>query len=280
MKLSVIITNDTLRMLSFFDEHFRSNLYFNKLLYNLSIHFFNYRGQMFFNIIVILFLMGITLNAGSYKACEVERVDVQRAQEAVETILLSEPTNTVCMLQLANIYLKQGKIAKGFEILVDAYSMDPHNVQNSAVASVLPFALKVSNLKKQANKTNDKDLWNKLGDGYFEMGIFNEAVLMYRHSVDIDASQHKIRLRLSLALQKNSQTYSAIEELKKILEIETKNIYANYYLAKILAYDVKNDELAREYFLNAKNALIAKKDSFTYLEYTNLLSDITKELKE
>ncbi|MBV5278101.1 MAG: hypothetical protein J0647_03510 [Campylobacteraceae bacterium] len=235
---------------------------------------------MFFNIIVILFLMGITLNAGTYKVCEVERVDVQRAKEAVETILISEPTNTVCMLQLANIYLKQGKIAKGFEILVDAYSIDPHNVQNSAIASVLPFALKVSNLKKQANKTNDKDLWNKLGDGYFEMGIFNEAVLMYKNSLNIDATQHTIRLRLSLALQKNCQTYSAIEELKKILDIEEKNIYANYYLAKILAYDVKNDVLAREYFISAKKALMEKKESFSYIEYTNILSDIAKELKE
>ena len=227
-----------------------------------------------------LLLGFVTLNASSYSVCETERADVQKAQEAVELILMSEPTNTTCMLQLANIYLKQGKIAKGFEILVDAYSIDPHNVQNSPISSVLPFALKVTNLKHQAKQTNDKELWNKLGDGYFEMGIFNEAILMYKNSLHVDSTQQDIHLKLALSLQKNCQTYSAVEELKKILDKENQNVYANYYLGKILAYDIKNKKEATAFFTKAKNALISKKESFSYLEYTNLLSDISKEIKE
>lgn len=220
------------------------------------------------------------LNASTYSVCETERADVQKAKEAVELILLNEPTNTTCMLQLANIYLKQGKIAKGFEILVDAYSIDPHNVQDSPISSVLPFALKVTNLKKQANQTNDKELWNKLGDGYYEMGIFNEAILMYKKSLQVDEMQQNIRLKLALSLQKNCQTYSAIEELKKILAKDNQNVYANYYLGKILAYDIKNIEEAVGFFTKAKQSLIAQKASLTSLEYTNLLSELAKELKE
>ena len=235
---------------------------------------------MFLRSIGFLFFTFVILDAGNYRVCEVERVDVQKAKEAVENILLNEPTNVVCMLQLANIYLKLGKISKGFEIIVDAYSIDPHNVQNSPIASVLPFALKVSNLKTQANQTNDKELWNKLGDGYFEMGIFNEAVWMYKKSLKVDALQDTIRLKLALSLDKNSQTYSAIEELKKILETQSSNVYANYYLGKILAHDIKNEDEARDYFARAKVSLIAQKAFFGYLEYTNLLSDITQELKE
>ncbi len=222
----------------------------------------------------------VTLNASTYSVCESERADVQKAKEAVEFILLSEPTNTTCMMQLANIYLKQGQIAKGFEILVDAYSIDPHSVQESPISSVLPFALKVTNLKKQAHQTNDKELWNKLGDGYFEMGIFNEAILMYKNSLKVDGAQQEVRLKLALSLQKNFQAYSAVEELKKILEKEDQNVYANYYLGKILEYDIKNKEEATVFFLKAKKALIRKKELFPYLEYTNLLSDISKELKE
>lgn len=222
----------------------------------------------------------VTLNASTYSVCETERADVQKAKEAVELILLSEPTNTTCMMQLANIYLKQGQIAKGFEILVDAYSIDPHSVQESPISSVLPFALKVTNLKKQAHQTNDKELWNKLGDGYFEMGIFNEAILMYKNSLKVDGTQQEIRLKLALSLQKNFQAYSAVEELKRILEKEDQNIYANYYLGKILEYDIKNQEEAAVFFHKAKKALIRKKESIPYLEYTNLLSDISKELKE
>ena len=220
-------------------------------------------------------LMGAT-----YSVCEVERTDTQKAKESIEIILASEPTNTTCMLQLANIYLKLGKIAKGFEILVDAYSIDPHNVQNSRIATVLPFALKVTNLKQQAAKTNDKEIWNKLGDGYYEMGIFNEAAQMYKKSIQVDGLQHMIRLKLALSLQKNLQIYTAIEEVQIVLIKEPTHLYANYYMGKFLAYDLRNRGEARGFFVRAKASLIAQKDAFGYLEYTNLLSDITKEIGE
>jgi len=218
--------------------------------------------------------------ANTHSVCEVERIEIQKAKESIETILLSEPSNVVCMLQLANIHLKQGKIAKGFELLVDAYSMDPHTVQKSQIADILPFAMKVNTLKRQALRTNDKEIWQKLGDGYFEMGIFNEATEMYKNSLLADENQPETRLKLSLALQKNCQTYTAIEELQKILARDQNHIYANYYLGKILLYDVKNEADAKRYFTTAKNRLVTQKDAFAYVEYTNLLSDISKELRE
>ena len=218
--------------------------------------------------------------ANTHSVCEVERIEIQKAKESIETILLSEPSNVVCMLQLANIHLKQGKIAKGFELLVDAYSMDPHTVQKSQIADILPFAMKVNTLKRQALRTNDKEIWQKLGDGYFEMGIFNEATEMYKNSLLADENQPETRLKLSLALQKNCQTYTAIEELQKILARDQNHIYANYYLGKILLYDVKNEADAKRYFTTAKNRLVKQKDAFAYVEYTNLLSDISKELRE
>lgn len=235
---------------------------------------------MFKLLFSFLYASTLTLFANAHSVCETERFDMNKAKESIETILLTEPNNVICMLQLANIYLKQGKIPKGFEILVDAYSIDPYTVQNSPVAAVLPFALKVSNLKRQATQTNDPQMWNKLGDGYFEMGIFNEAVKMYKSSLEVDTKQHDIRLKLSLSLQKNSQTYSALYELQKILEQDKKHFYANYYIAKILRYDVKDEEEAQQHFIRAKKSLLEQKDRFEYVEYTNLLSDISKELKE
>ena len=220
------------------------------------------------------------LIGATHSVCEVERTDTLKAKEAIETILVEEPANTVCMLQLANIYLKLGKIAQGFDVLVNAYSIDPHNVQNSRIATVLPFALKVTNLKQQVAKTNDKETWNKLGDGYFEMGIFNEASQMYKKSLLVDGLQHMIRLKLALALQKNLQIYTAIEEVQSVLARDPKHLFANYYMGKFLAYDLKNREEAKIFFTKAKDALISQKDTFGYLEYTNLLSDITKELGE
>lgn len=229
---------------------------------------------------VALLCLAMTLFGATHSVCVTERSDTTRAKEAIEAILSTEPNNTECMLQLANIYLKQGKIAQGFEILVDAYSIDPHNVQKSRIATVLPFALKVSNLKQQAAKTNDKEIWNRLGDGYFEMGIFNEASNMYQKSLAVDDMQHMIRLKRALTLQKNAQIYTAIEEVQIVLIKEPTHLYANYYMGKFLAYDLRNREEARSFFVRAKASLIAQKDTFGYLEYTNLLSDITKEIGE
>ncbi|WP_263833652.1 tetratricopeptide repeat protein [Sulfurospirillum oryzae] len=230
--------------------------------------------------IVVFLCTFVTLFGATHSVCVTERSDTQKAKEAIETILIAEPTNTECMLQLANIYLKLGKIAQGFELLVDAYSIDPHNVQNSRIATVLPFALKVSNLKLQASKTNDKETWNKLGDGYFEMGIFNEASAMYKKSLLVDELQHMVRLKRALALQKNAQIYTAIEEVQIVLLKEPTHLYANYYMGKFLAYDLRNRAEAKAFFVKAKVSLIAQKDAFGYLEYTNLLSDITKEIGE
>ncbi|ACZ12831.1 tetratricopeptide repeat protein [Sulfurospirillum deleyianum] len=229
---------------------------------------------------VLIMWMQVALFSATHSVCESERIEISRAKEIVESILKEEPTNAICMLQLANIYLKQGEIAKGFDTLVNAYLLDPHHVQNSKIASVLPFALKVTNLKLQAQKTNDKAIWNDLGDGYFEMGIFNEAALMYKQSLFADPTQHMIRLKRALALQKESHVYTALEEVQTVLNQEPSHVFANYYMAKFLAYDVKNRVEARVFFERARSALIAQKDAFAYLEYTNLLSDITKELGE
>ncbi len=216
----------------------------------------------------------------AHGVCEIDRIDIHKAKESIESILLEEPNNVTCMLQLANIHLKQGNISKGFEILVDAYSIEPYKVQSSSVAEVLPFALKVSSLKKQAISTNDPEMWNKLGDGYAEMGIFNEAVEMYKKSLLADGKQSDVRVKLALTLQKNAQTYRAIEELNKIIFRDKEHVYAHYYMGKILMHDVKNESDALVYFKKAKRILVSNKDNFTYLEYAHLLSDITKELKE
>ncbi|MCR1812046.1 MAG: hypothetical protein EOM49_01370 [Epsilonproteobacteria bacterium] len=218
--------------------------------------------------------------AQTHSVCETERIDSQSAKAKIEKILIEEPSNTVCMLQLANIYLKRGQIARGFELLVDAYTIDPHHVENSQIATVLPFALKVTNLKQQAAKSNDKRIWNELGDGYFEMGIFSEAALMYKKSLAVDGMQHMIRLKLALALQKNTQIYSALEAVQKVLNAEPDHLFANYYMGKFLAYDMKNRDEARVFFRRAKESLIAQQKEFDYLEYTNLLSDITQELEK
>lgn len=221
-----------------------------------------------------------TILWASQGVCEIDRIDAKKAKASIEAILASEPANVTCMLQLSNIYLKQGNIAKGFEILVEAYSIDPHRVQQSPIAEILPFALKVSALKRQAIRTNDKELWQKLGDGYFEMGIYNEAIDMYKKSLLVDENQSDVRIKLALVFQKNDQAYSAIGELKHVLAADFENFYAHYYMGKILMHTIQSEQEAKRYFQKAKALWLAHKESIPYVEYATYLSDLNKELGE
>lgn len=229
-------------------------------------------------VLALFSLVLSSLFAQTHSVCITERPDTQRAKEAIELILSKEPNNTTCMLQLANICLKQGQIARGFDILVQAYAIDPENVQNSKIATVLPFALKVTELRLQAVSTNNKEIWNDLGNGYMDMGIYDEAIVMYRKSLKVDPMQLPVRLKLAFALQRNTQIYCAIDELQQIINVEPKHFYANYYMGKLLTYHVKSTEKARVSYGTAKEVLLEHKDDFTTEEYSFLLNDINKEL--
>ncbi len=230
--------------------------------------------------ISVLIVIFSPLLWAKYGVCEIDRIDVKKAKASIEAILIAEPTNVTCMLQLANIYLKQGDITKGFEILVNAYAIDPYRVQKSPIAEVLPFALKVSSLKRQAIRTNDKELWQKLGDGYFEMGIYNEASDMYKKSLLVDENQSDVRIKLALVLQKNNQAYSALGELRQLLIRDPNNVYAHYYMGKILRYSIQNEQEAKHYFQKAKALWVEQKVLQSDSTYTMLLDDINKELGE
>ena len=258
------------------DDNAREDLL--NLGYNLDYKFFI--RTMLVRWIVILFCSVVVMCARTHSVCEVERTDGVKAKEIIQKILQDEPSNVICMLQLANVYLKQGDIAQGFETLVSAYSIDPHYVQKTQIAAVLPFALKVTSLKFQAAQTNDKSLWIQLGDGYFEMAIYQEAILMYKKALLVDPKEHMIRLKMALAYEKSTHVYSALEEIRVVLDFEPKHLYANYYMGKFLAHNLKNKELAEAYFRQAKESLLKQKDQYGYLEFTNLLSDITRELGE
>lgn len=228
----------------------------------------------------VLCLFPIFLYATNYPICSVKRfnADVVRAQ--IEKILDIEPQNVKCLVQLANIYLKKGRLTKGFEILTDAYGIDPSIVKNSEIAKIIPFALQVTKLKTEALKTNNYIYWNKLADGYYELSILDEAIIGYGKSLKIKPDQDKIRLKLALAYRQNGQIYSCISEIKKVLVHNKENFYANYYMAKILKENFQKYLKATQYFKIAYKLLKRHKQDINYIEYTKLLSDISKELME
>ncbi|WP_331775619.1 tetratricopeptide repeat protein [Sulfurospirillum sp. 1612] len=228
---------------------------------------------------VVGLLLPILLYANQYTICTIKRFDAAIATKQIEKILDKEPENVTCLIQLANIYLKKGKLAKGFQILTDAYGIDSSIVKNSEIAKIIPFALQVTKLRDAAMKTNNFLYWNQLADGYNELSILDEAIIGYEKSLKINPIQNTIRLKLAFAYRKNGRIYSCIHELKTVLSHDKNNFYATYYLGRILKEDLKNSQEALKYFKRADALLDAYKKDMKPDNYLRFKHNISKELQ-
>ena len=226
----------------------------------------------------VLPLLMYSLNAGDYAVCEQVRQDDEIAQHLIEAILEKEPHNTQCVLQLANIHLKKGRVTEGFGLVTRAYEINPHAVKQNAVSKVLPSALKVTQLIAQAKKGNDKSAWSRVGEIFFEIGIFKEASLAYEASLKIDEGQIKERLMFALALQNSGQTYRAAEEFKKIITLSEGHFFAHYYLGKLLKHQIYDEKAAQYYLGKAQEVLNKSQHLFPIQEFALLDQDLKKEL--
>ncbi|MDD3462259.1 MAG: hypothetical protein PHW07_01305 [Sulfurospirillaceae bacterium] len=226
---------------------------------------------------IFLMVLSFTFASNDF-ICKTDKIAIEQAKTGIELLLESDPQNVTCLLRLASINLEQGKISKGFELLVRASEIDPKVVEKHSLLALFPFALKVTNMKKQAQEKNDKELWNQLGDRYFEMGIFEDATVMYKKSIAIDANQPDIRVKMALGLRKNTNIYCAIDELKKVVQDNEFHFYANYYLGKILQHDIKDNANAMHYFIVAKESLEKLKSSFSFEEYQKFSNEISREI--
>lgn len=230
----------------------------------------------------------VTLNAkdANYAVCREylfeSNENISESQSFLEKIIKEEPGNIQCLVKLADIYLKNNKVSRGFDLLRRAYELDPSYVEKKSISKILDIALKFSRLKEIAIKKNSPKLWNKLGDNYFDMGIFSEAAAAYKKSLKVDANQTNIHVYTALSLYNMSQTYSAIEHLTSALKLDENNFYANYYMGKILENELDDEKKALKYFKKAKNILQKSgvKGFESKEEYNYLLKDLMRECNE
>lgn len=215
-----------------------------------------------------------------YGICEIDTLDTQSAKECIQRVLKKDPKNIQCIVKLANLYLRQGELSKGFELIYEAYTLNPQAVQKSAVASILPFALKISALKENALQEENPNAWNEIGDSFYDMGVYKEALEAYENSVKIDKNQEEIVLKLALCYKKVGQNYGALENLKEVIRLNKDNFYANYYLGKILKYSFQDSGNATKYLQKAKELLQANENLVSAKEYPQFLSDIIFELSK
>lgn len=228
--------------------------------------------------LICIILLALFLDANVNVVCKAGIMDNSSAKKYINKLLKKEPENIECILKLADIYLKSGEILKGYKYITRAYDINPRAVKESEIANILSYALEITNLEKKAKQSKNKNLWNELGDNFFEMGVYNETISAYEKSLEIDEAQEDISLKLALSYKKNNLTYKAVEQLKLLVQQNNTNFYAHYYLGKIFRYSLGDEKLAKTYFTKAKELLSVQKDKFSSSQYPHFMYDITLEL--
>ena len=236
--------------------------------------------MVFFYFALLSFSM---LRAGESSCKESSYLDFKgnknQSEKILQQLVQKNPKDMKCILKLIHTYLKNGKVSKGFELLVHANEIDSDFIKNNKIYKVLKIAKYLTNLKKQAIRDNDINSWNILGMTYYKMGVFNESFKAYTKSLQLNPNQIEPRLSLALDLSRLNQSYRAIRELSKVISLDKDNFYAHYYIGKILKYQIKDNKKAIIYLKKAKLLCKNQKKSFkldVYKEYIKDLEDETK----
>ncbi len=235
-------------------------------------------------IILLSLLLSNFLLSQEFKICKdyyiIPEQDKDIKAKSLENILKTDPHNIECMLKLASVYLRTGKVAEGFDLITKAYELNPQLVRNAKISKILDLALRLSELKKSAKKSRDYKLWNKLGDIYFDIGIFKEALNAYKKSFELNSKQEKIEILIAVCYDNLDKVKKAKSILENILKNNPNSFYANYYYAKLLKNELSNPKW-KIYMIKAKkileNGSISKQGiNLESKEY--LTQDIKKEL--
>lgn len=214
--------------------------------------------------IAVLFLFLITkFFAKDFPVCKeyfyIKESQTLQKQSFLEKILKDNPNNIECMLKLSSVYLRTNRVSQGFDLIRRAYVLEPDFVESQNISKILDLALKVSRLKEVALKKSDKNLWNELGDVYFEIGIFDEASQAYESSLNLDENQTNVGILSALCYGNLDNPIKAKERLESIVLKDSYNFYANYYLGKVLKNSL-NDELKGEMYLLMADYIIKYTD--------------------
>jgi len=202
-------------------------------------------------------------------------------QRSLEKILDKNPKDVACMLKLASVYFRVDKVASGFDLVRRAYALNPNFVAQKNVSKVLDLALRVSRLKELATRNKDKELWNELGNTYYDMGIFNEAKRAFEESLALDGGQKKSEILLALSHGNLGDMEKSLLILKGMVQRYPYDFYVNYYYGKILKNEFNDGQKGLVYLMMADYILHNQKTDFENDdEKTFLLLDLRRELEE
>jgi len=234
--------------------------------------------------ICILVFWGIGVNAKDFPICKdyysINEGEKEQKEKFLEKVLKSDPQNVECMLKLASVYLRTGKVSQGFDLITAAYKLKPKFVKNAKISKILDLALRMSSLRQRANETKDYKVWNELANTYFDIGIFKEAAIAYEKSLELNPNQSYKKILLAICYGNLNQYDKASKVLKEVLKEQNNNFYANYYYAKLLKNEF-DDRRWVEYMKTARKLIDTKLARFNNeQEREYIKEDIESELQD
>ncbi len=211
---------------------------------------------------LILFSFGF-LYAKSFPVCHeyyyVNENKTEQKSTFLEKILKDEPQNVECMLKLASLYLRTSRVSLAFDLIRRAYTLNPDYVEKQKISKILDLALRLSRLNELAYKNSDYELYNELGDTYYEVGIFSEAAKAYEKSLALKKEQSDIEIELALTYMNLGENTKSQKILKTTVTREPYNFYANYYLGKLLK-NIQNEKKEGLIYLRMASYILSHKD--------------------
>jgi predicted Zn-dependent protease len=232
----------------------------------------------------VIVLSALGLEAKSFAQCDSDLViaesELFSSQKKIEKILKDYPNNLECKLKLSLIYLRNNRVADGFRLITQVYAKDPNLIEQESASKVLDLALRLDRLHSLASRKRDRDLWNELGDAYFDIGIYKEASESYKKSIAIDQNQTDVKILLSVCYGNINKMREAAAVLQRTVIDDPNSFYGYYYLGKILKNNLDDKKLGLEYlkmaeyiFYNGKPKFESKKKKI-FIE-----KDLKKELQ-
>ncbi len=238
-----------------------------------------------FLFIVIIILSALGLEAKGFAECKSDLLILESelfsTQKKIEKILKNYPNNLECKLKLSSIYLRNNRVADGFKLITQVYRKDSKLVEDDSVSKVLDLALRLDHLHSLASRKRDKDLWNELGDSYFDIGIYKEASEAYKESIFLDENQTNIKILLSVCYGNMNEMREAVAILKNAIKDDPTSFYGYYYLGKILKNNLDNKKLGIEYLKMAEYIFYNGNPKFESIKKKKSIEkDLKKELRD
>jgi tetratricopeptide (TPR) repeat protein len=193
---------------------------------------------------------------GDLSAAAGQRETVARAVEQYREILRMDPGDTEAALWLARLYRLQNEHEKAGEVLRGMLEREPEN--EAAIEQLTQLLLDMGKsseaialLEQIVKRSPTPGLLDLLGDAYTQMHEAAKAEQAYRKAIELEPGEAGHRRGLGLALLAEDKYQAALEQFKKLAELEPDD--ADNYLRMAQIYrQLHQLDLAEESLLQAK----------------------------